>query len=479
MAELTRDKRAESGVGTTQAQGGVAVDRADARSGRLAASRELRGLGLDAVSEALAGGPKSAKAEAPNEQRSTRGALDGGDGAETSPLPADEMQKEIDRVVQEANEEDAQRQAEGGGGEGGEGAAPGAGGGAPASGPAAPASAGLQAPAAVEVSRAPVNASASAAPASAVTATSARAAAPQPSAKSKAIIVQGRSIGEGEAIPGTFQASSGFGAAMARSGHAMGCIHCMAGTNSWAKPGGFPGTLGLTTVRNAFTGPKFEIETSARAKPSSGADAGGPGGDGGGSGSGPGGPPPEMEWVATVKSTTSTDATHPCVSSPAGDHKTGTTMVNVKGVPTSYETFLQITAGYAAKIWAAEDEHLADALRAYQISLQAAETEVNKLAQPGKEWVADTKENAELGPKGALQGVMPAKLGIDPTTWRSAVWSLCLLTISGRDNLGYHTFYTSASAPDHANKKVVSTLTDGTTQIGSHSSSAVVDLSKI
>lgn len=479
MAELTRQKRAESGQEAVAARVRGA-DSADARSGRLAASRELRGLGLDAVSEALAGGldgPVAAETEAPGEQAATRGAMragrGGGEGAETSPLPAEEMQKEVDRVVREANEDDAKRQAEGGGGEGGEGGeggAPGAGGGASPAAPAAPASAGLQAPAAAALSSGPAAAGvarASAAP----TTTSARAAAPQPTAKSHAIIVQGRSIGDGEAIPGSFQASSGFGAAMARSGHAMGCIHCMAGTNSWAKPGGFPGTLGLTTVRNAFVGPKFEIEAVERDKVT------GPPSVGGfidyvlGTGA--------KEWVATVKPTSATDATHPCVSSPAGEHKTGTTMINVKGVPTAYDTFLEITPAYAAKIWAAEDEHLADAQRAYDISLQKAADEVNRLAAPGLKWVADTKADAEQGPKGALQTAMPAKLGIDPVAWRTAVWNLCLLTISGRDNLGYHTFYTSAAAPDHASKKVVSTLTDGTTQIGSHSSASVVDLSKI
>ena len=461
MSELkTSSKTARALLGEAKAsQVAKAVRGMDGRAGRLALSQELRGMDVAALSKALSGGGSTAcalcdgpagleQAQAERKEQATAegagperadGARtrreDGEQRAETSGNP--NFDQIIDQMVEEMNREDQENQNRqenesetpepgGGGGEGG---------------------------------------------AQATARAAGRAQTADASADPYAIEVRGVMVGDGEDIPGSFRAASGFGAAMARSdGHALDtCAHGHAGTNSWAKPGGFPGTLGLTTVTNAFVGPKFDINLAERQKVSSSPSIGGF--IEWATGTGP------TEWVATVNATSSTDATHPCVSSPAGEHKTGTKMVNVKGTPTAYDTYLKITPAYAGKIWAAEDEHLSDALLAYNLSLKKAADEVNKLVGPM--WVADTKADAKAGPEGRLRAAMPAKLGIDPAVWRTAVWQLCLMTISGRDNLGYHTFYTSEQAPDHAGKKVVSTLTDGTTQIGTHTSASVVKLSSL
>ncbi len=455
----------------------------EARAGRLAFSRELRDVGRGTVARAFTNGrsdacalctgdggaaallPRTAEAEreapaerlsdgprlAPAETERTVGPAEAAndDRARTSGAPNDDQV--LDEMVQDLNEDDAAKQQEGDSADPAaapDAAAPSAG---PAPGGTAPAQAG-SAPAASHL----VAETAPATPAA---------------ADAHTLIVNGQAVGDGEIIPGSFRPASGVGAALDHSGHSLdSCLFAHAGTNSWAKPAGFPGTLGLTTVTNAFTGPRFDIETTQRQKVSATPSLGGF--IDWALGTGP------TEWVATVKSTTSTDATHPCVSSPAGEHKTGTRMVNVGGTPTPYETFLNITPAYAGKIWAAEDEHLSDALHAYNISLKRAADEVNRLAG-GSAWVADTEADAKAGPEGALRAAMPAKLGIDPANWRAVVWQLCLLTISGRDALGWHTFHSTEQAPDHGAKKIVSTLSDGTTQIGSHATPSVVDLSKL
>ncbi|HRE89221.1 MAG TPA: hypothetical protein PK095_08780, partial [Myxococcota bacterium] len=256
-------------------------------------------------------------------------------------------------------------------------------------------------------------------------------------------------------------------------GHSLdSCAFGHAGTNSWAKPSGFPGTLGLTTVRNAFSGPQLDFDVKSR-------PVAAPPATGGGAAPATPAAPPANEFVVKVKPTTSTDAVHPCVSSPAGDHSTGTMSLNIGGAATNFDVFLKITPAFAQKIWNAEDEHLADALRAYNISLKEAETKVNAIASSNREFTGATEDAAKNAAKDALRATMPAKLGIDPANWRSAVWQLCLLTISQRDNLGYHTFGIAFDSVDIATHKVFNKLTDNTTQIGVHSSTSVVDLARL
>lgn len=237
-------------------------------------------------------------------------------------------------------------------------------------------------------------------------------------------------------------------------------VSAEAGTVAPGKPAGFPGILGLTTLTfGAYGYPDLKI-TVAEQEHYMGLGA--------------------STFDATIAATTSTDAVLPCVAAPAGDHVTGTIDVpagkDKKGTVTC-DIVLRITPAFNAKIVAAEQEHLDDMGVAYNLSLVAAAAAVNGLV--GTKFTDDSDAKARDKAKNAVAAKLDAKLTADPATWRTVMRSLGMLTISGRDSLLKHTFGTTKPAVDLANKKVVSELTDGSTDIGTISSATMVTFAKI
>ncbi len=299
--------------------------------------------------------------------------------------------------------------------------------------------------------------------------------------------------GAGGGTPATLHTAGNFFAQIdlqAELGRLVSGPGLRAGTNSWAKPGGFPNTLGLVTPQNTFGVPKFDFDVKQQQKvvaptPGSTPAPGTTPAPGGGTTTSPaptgGGTAPQLEFVAAVRPTAATDAVHPCVSSPAGDHDIGTQAVPVSdGKTTKMETYkkiLRISPSFASRIWAAEDEHLADLLYAYQISIEKAATEVNNLAKSGP-WTGPTEADAKKQPTDKLAAALPAKLSANAATWGAVVWSLVWLS-AYRDQQGWHSFGTTAGTVDHGKKEIVIELTNGTTQVGTHSTPSVISYARL
>jgi hypothetical protein len=236
-----------------------------------------------------------------------------------------------------------------------------------------------------------------------------------------------------------------------------------AGSVAWAKPPGFPGTLGLTTPPWSASGGSyghpnldFDVVNATVAPGAAGPSA----------------------FIAKIKPTTSTDATHPCVASPAGDHSIGTIAVPNGAAPAvTCNVVFQITTAFANQIRDAEQEHLDDLLVAYQISLQAAATAVNALA--GTTYIGATEPDARAKGQTAVAAKLPAKLTSNPATWRTMVLDLGRLSGSLRDALGRHSFGADAPNVDLAAKKVTVKINAGTTSIGTHSSASLISYANV
>ena len=183
-------------------------------------------------------------------------------------------------------------------------------------------------------------------------------------------------------------------------------------------------------------------------------------------------------FIAKIKATTSGDATHPCVASPAGNHNIGT--VNVpdgSGGNVPFDIIFQINAAFANQIRDAEQEHLDDLLLAYQLSLEAAATAVNALA--GTTYTGATDADARAAGRTAVAGRLHAKLTGNPATWRTVVMSLGQLSGSQRDALGYHSFGADKPVADVPGRKINIKINAGTTQIGSHTPASVITFASI
>jgi hypothetical protein len=220
-----------------------------------------------------------------------------------------------------------------------------------------------------------------------------------------------------------------------------------------AKPAGFPGTLGLTTWNyGTWTYPDLKVDVAERAKGKA------------------------KEWVGKIQATTVKDATHSAVAAPTGKHKYDTVSVPVAGKATNFDVYLDITAAYYGKIRDAEQEHLNDLLHAYNLSIKAAGDAVNSLT--AAEYIGTSNADAETKAKAAVAGKLHASLGSDPANWRTQLRTLATMTISGRDNLGWHTFGLDTAAAklvvDVKAKTITHGLNDGTTSINAAPSATVV-----
>ena len=161
---------------------------------------------------------------------------------------------------------------------------------------------------------------------------------------------------------------------------------------------------GLTLIKNAvaFTAPVFDTTTSSQRV-----------------GIG------HVDHFATVNSTTSQDATHESYYAAAGIHQ--------KPGGTSHE-FWEISDSLAAQIRQGEQEHLDDALLAYELTYKCVENAINALV--GQRFgPASTPAAATQMALDALGRRLPTQLGIDPRTWFAALDRLLLLTNSRDTNL--------------------------------------------
>jgi hypothetical protein len=177
-----------------------------------------------------------------------------------------------------------------------------------------------------------------------------------------------------------------------------------------------------------------------------------------------------VEHYATVLRTTSSDATHESFFPAAGDHERPGMTQQIGGRP--YHHYWRISRALSDLIRQGEQEHLDDALRAYELTYKCVENAINALA--GQRFgPANTPDEASRLAEAALAGRVPSQLGTDPATWVQVLERLLGQTRT-RDSKGWHSL--SIDPPLTIGNRIVHPVsTTAATQIGRISSSQVVN----
>jgi hypothetical protein len=207
-------------------------------------------------------------------------------------------------------------------------------------------------------------------------------------------------------------------------------------------------TGGLTLIKSAaaFTAPRFITTNQAQRLGS------------------------RVDHYATVQRTTSTDATHECFYPAAGDHLRPGMSQQIGG--RTYNHYWRISRQVSDVLRQGEQEHLDDALRAYQLTYKCVEDAINALS--GQRFGPATTPDAAMRlAEAALARRLPPQLGTNPTNW-VLVLDRLLGQSKSRDSRGWHAL--SIDPPLTVGNMIVHPVsTTSTTQIGRVPSSQVVN----
>jgi hypothetical protein len=224
--------------------------------------------------------------------------------------------------------------------------------------------------------------------------------------------------------------------------HGMGVIVAKGGSGSL----GFSG--GLTPIKHSgsFTTPVFMTKTSAVRKGY------------------------VVQHFAEVLPTSAQDIEHDSFYPDAGDHlRPGMTQTINK---ITYNHYWRITPEISSLIRQGEEEHLADAARAFELTYKLIADTINgmigtKFGPNGTPGAATQTAEAELARK------LPNVLGPDPANWAKVLDRLLDQTLV-RDNSGWHSLVTAPETTE--GDKIVHLVTvTSTTRVGQVASSQVVN----
>jgi hypothetical protein len=172
-------------------------------------------------------------------------------------------------------------------------------------------------------------------------------------------------------------------------------------------------TGGLTLIKNAaaFTTPSFAAQNSVVRQGSA------------------------VHHYAQVQRTTSGDATHECYYPGPGDHvRPGMTQQIGRQLYTHY---WRISQQVSELIRRGEEEHLADAQRAYELTYKLIADTINSMV--GQRFgPARSPAEAQKLAEAELAKKLPKQLGTDPRNW-VAVLNRLLGQTQERDRRGWHT----------------------------------------
>jgi len=173
---------------------------------------------------------------------------------------------------------------------------------------------------------------------------------------------------------------------------------------------GVSGGLTLTKNAAAFTAPRFTTTTTHRRSGY------------------------RVEHFAAVQRTTSTDATHECFYPAPGQHLRPGMTQRIAGRTVNH--YWDVSPQISTLIRNGEQEHLDDALRAYQLTYQCVENAINALA--GRQFgPANTPAEATELARRALAQSLPRQLGTDAANWARVLGRLLRQTQT-RDSNGWH-----------------------------------------
>jgi hypothetical protein len=215
---------------------------------------------------------------------------------------------------------------------------------------------------------------------------------------------------------------------------------------------GVTGTLGvsggLTLIKdaNAFTIPSFTTRTSAVRKDKT------------------------VEHYAEVLPTTSSDAVHESYYPGPGDHLRPGMTQRIGGKV--YDHFWRISQQLSVLMRRGEEEHLADAERAYNLTYKLIADTINSMA--GHRFgPASSPQEAERLAEAELAKRLPSQLGTDPRNWVATLNRLLGQT-KERDRKGWHSIRVDPDLTE-GNKIIHPVVTTDSTRIGEVASSEVVN----
>jgi hypothetical protein len=205
---------------------------------------------------------------------------------------------------------------------------------------------------------------------------------------------------------------------------------------------------GLTLIKNAaaFTAPRFVTANQVQRTGS------------------------RVEHYAVIQHTSANDATHESFYPAAGDHERPGMTQQINGK--SYQHYWRISQQVSSLIRQGEQEHLDDALRAYELTYKLIADAINGMA--GQRFgPSRTPSEAERLAEAALARKLPSQLGTDPGKWVQVLDRLLGQTMT-RDTQGWHAL--SIDPPVTVGNMIVHPVsTTSTTQIGRVPSSRVVN----
>ena len=207
-------------------------------------------------------------------------------------------------------------------------------------------------------------------------------------------------------------------------------------------------TGGLTLIKNAaaFTIPSFATQNSVVRQGST------------------------VQQYAQVQMTTSRDATHECYYPGPGDHERPGMTQRIDGQ--QYTHYWRISQQVSELIRRGEEEHLADAQRAYELVYKLIADTINLMV--GRRFgPAPNPAEANRLAEAELANTLPRQLGTDPRNW-VAVLNRLLGQTQERDRKNWHAI--SNDPPQTIGNRIIhNVVTTPSTRIGQVSSSQVVN----
>lgn len=207
-------------------------------------------------------------------------------------------------------------------------------------------------------------------------------------------------------------------------------------------------TGGLTLIENAaaFTAPTFTTRTSSTREGS------------------------QVRHYAEVLPTSSADVTHESYYPGPGDHLRPGMKQIIDG--RVFYHYWRISDKMSSLIRRGEEEHLADAARAYNITYKLIADTINGMV--GKQFgPASTPYEAERLAEAELAKRLPADLGTDPRKWAQVLDRLLLQT-QQRDRKGWHSISIDPEITE-GTKILHPVSVTATTSIGMSKSTSVVN----
>ena len=134
----------------------------------------------------------------------------------------------------------------------------------------------------------------------------------------------------------------------------------------------------------------------------------------------------KVEHYATVRRTSSGDATHASFYPAPGEHLRPRMEQKIGG--RTYLHYWLISRQIAEMIEEGEQEHLDDAARAYELTYKKIETAINAMAAGKPFGPASTPDEADRIAEAALKDRLPKELGTDPANWVKVLDSLLTQT---------------------------------------------------